>query len=390
MQDKLFLLEELAEQSSKEKAKIIATSKRVASGVVEYRNKNLVDYTARDIYSFSRHNKVIRSAQQELTNYGISSLASRFSTGTYPLHIALELKLSEMTRQPASILFSSKNQAILTLISCILDERDILILSEDLTGPYADAGFLAQVEICTFNAEDPQSLKNALERANFKRRKFVILDTASCYEGVIRDLPTLLSITNQLGAVLVTDESLSFGLIGSHGAGSGNHFNLIELPYAQILDFSAILGSFGAAICGTKELISLLLSRSNVLATEVPLSPVLSASLNEVLNLTELAIAEREKLLNLKNIFSDGILNLQFPNFVKPDLPIITLKFASRRLAGEFQSALFHKGFLSELHYTLKTRSEESFVTFYISASHSIEQINHTLEAISLISSRLS
>jgi 8-amino-7-oxononanoate synthase len=390
MSDKFGLQEELSQLFAKEKAKQLFNTNRKVNYLVEYRGKSLIDFTAKDLFCYSSNPKVLKSIQQDLERNGLSSLSSRFCSGNYAHYHTIEHKLAELTRQSASLVFSSKNQAILTLISSVLDERDALILSEDLSGPYADSAFLAQVDTYTFKPFDPASLRNALERTVFKRRKLVVIDSISNLDGELKDIPAIIQICSEYNSNLVVDESFSFGLIGTTGAGVADHFKLIELPFAKILDFSAILGNFGASIVGSKELIALLLARSNVLANEVPISPALISGLDTSIALMELSLIEREKLQALKNNLVSGINDLKIFSHLSPAIPIVSLRFKSMRLANEFREALIDKGFLTELNITTKSRNEQSYITFYLNTAHTQKHISDALEAISVIANRIS
>lgn len=351
-------------------------------------NKPALDFTVRDCLALTKHPKVIKAATQALQKYGPGAYSTRTQTGTSELHRLAEARICEITGYKSALLFGSKNQAIWTLISCILDERDLLLIDDSLTAPYADAAHLVHCDCLPLPLSTTSALKTGLEKTSLRRRKLAVVSAINSATAAMRKIDDFWPILSAQNVGLVVDESLSFGVLGSRGGGLFDQLNLIDRPLGAVLDFSCLLGINCAAIVGCPELIALIIAHSRTLSNELAVAPQLCATLIQTLDLCELAIAERQKLTELVEQLYLGLQAQGWGDLVRPDTPIINLKFSSLPKASEFQSALLDKGLVCELIPALTTRSEHCFLRFYVTLNHGLADINKLLQEISIIKSK--
>jgi len=364
-------------------------SSPAAPGLVATRGRELIDYTCFDVFGLRKNSKVIKAAQKALEQEGLSTASTRFLSGGRRCHRICEGRLCELLSSQATLIFQSRNQAILSLISCIADERDLLIVSNEIQSPFADAAYLVDSEVAYFDKSNLESLSSIFEHYKSKRTLYLVLDAVSAYSGVISQVPEILTLAQTHKAKLILDESLSFGVLGSRGTGIKEHFKLIDPSLCSLLDFSSFTGAFGAALSGPKDVIERIIVNSRSLAQEVPLSPALTMGLIESFDLLEFKIAERQKLLRLTSIFSEGIDSEFGTSFTAPEIPCVTIPFKKLQSAIEFQAGLFAKGILVETIQDMRPRSETAYLRFVITLDHSTDLFQQTLTAIADLNKRM-
>lgn len=380
----------LNELSDRERQRSISVAVRTATASVQYRSKHLLDFTMRDVYQFSRNTQIIRACQKALLEYGCSATSSRVVTGTNDIHLRCESRLSEMLGTDSSLLFSSRSQAVLSLVSCIASERDTFFISSSIAAPFVDAAYLVDAQCVLFNPADEISLKKALERTVVKGNRFIVLDAVSESTGVQQPVSQIALLAGQYAADVIIDESHSFGFLGSRGCGLYDlHPELRAVCLCSLLDFSTLLGLHGAALTGRAELVSLILARSMAIEYEVALAPSAVTSLCEAFNMLELLVSERAMVQSLVSYFVSALKQEGWPLLVSPSVPVVQLPFENHRIAREFVRALLERGVLSEVMANSFERRPEASVRFVFTVAHSDALVNRTLHAISSIASRV-
>ena len=380
----------LAGLSERELGRRIEVASKPVAASVAFRSSTATDFTSRDVYQFSKHPKVIRAAQKALESSGFSTNASRFSTGTDAQHVRLESRLSEFMGTGSSLLFNTRNQAVLSLVSCLANERDAFVVSSNVRAPFVDAAYLVDCDCAVFNPDAPESLHVVLQGMSNKVNKFIVIDAISSTSGKTREFQPLLEIAAQHDADVILDESLSFGILGARGAGAFDVSpELTRRVLCSLVDFSMLLGLKGAAISGAPELVSLILARSGALEHETPLSLPAVAALLRSIDLLELAAGSRKQLLELGEVLVEGLRSEGWDTIALPAIPVLSLCFDSFRFAREFHRGLFECGVLGEVISGGSERRGEVSLSVFLTVGHKQKDIQKALEAFSTVRKRL-
>jgi len=122
-----------------------------------YKEKKLVDFVNWDLFHVTSNSEVLKIIHRELESVGLGS-NPRLACGTRLHHLELEKRLARFSGFEKVVLFASRNQAVFSLVTALLDERSVAIVDELLQSPVADAAFLVNACIASFNAENLDSL----------------------------------------------------------------------------------------------------------------------------------------------------------------------------------------------------------------------------------------
>lgn len=366
------------------KAELHCASSKTGN-LVETKGKEVVSFSNWDFLDIRNNQRLKRGAQICIEEGGISAPSSRFCGGTTRAHLSCERRLAEFFGTESALLFSSKNQVVLSLITSVFSERDLILADELAHSPIADAAFLVGAEVATYRGADLATLEKELEKNRSGRRRFVFIESVSPLSGALVDLNLAQELARMHGANLIVDETFALGSLGLRGAGCSEEwstFGQAELC-CKYGDLSCGLGVFGAALAGPEILISCVLARSRTAATEAPLPPALARSIETAIDLTELQPIMRGKIRLLAERLRRGISKISSRGLADGSSPIIGLSLDRHRQCVELAGALFQRGFLVDVLPQLKPLSEAAVVRFLVNASHTEKQIDELLQALS-------
>jgi 7-keto-8-aminopelargonate synthetase-like enzyme len=144
--------------------------------------------------------------------------------------------------------------------------------------------------------------------------------------GTLFDLPALHSTLDK-SDVLVLDEAHSFGVLGEHGRGALEHFNI--KPSTQIVrtgTFSKAFGAQGGFILADAQQIDKIKRTSNSFKVSTPLSPVSCAASRESLRLVAKEPQSTIKKLKANIEYANSRLSADgFPQMAANVVPIYHL-----------------------------------------------------------------
>ncbi len=358
-------------------------------GYTTLRGKKLLDFTNWDSLNLNNEPKFISAFQREAEISGVGVAAARTSSGTTPAHFAAEKRLSLFFGTESSLLFSSANQAILSLVSTLLSEGDCVIIDEAIHGRIVDASILVHAESINFDTTNPESLTKAIDSARLYKNKLVVISSVNPVTGEVGDINKLLSITEKSQIPVLIDESYGLGIIGIRGAGA---LDGLPAPSGLLGRFGSLAYSmcaYGGFFTGSKVVTDLLINRSRTFSSEPSLPAAIAAAIEVGMGIIELGHGKRTRINELTTYFRDSLTEAGFKVCPKSPSNIISLKFAKKNAAAELAEGLFHKGILSELIDTRTPSESSTSLRFIINCAHKEREIEDTMAALTDLSKRV-
>jgi len=250
--------------------------------------EGLKDFCSNDYLGLRNHPEVVKAAKKTLEEYGLGSGASQLVSGYTKYHRELEKKLAEFKGTPDCVLFGSGYLANIGTIPILAGEGD-LILSDELNhASLIDGCRMSKAERRVFKHRDYEHLEEILkERRGKFRRVLIVTDGVFSMDGDVADVKALYDITERYDCMLYIDDAHATGTIGE-GMGSLREFGLEWKENVVIMGtLSKALGSYGAFVCGSKELIELLVNRARSLIFTTSIPPALCAGALKGLEIIE-------------------------------------------------------------------------------------------------------
>lgn len=380
---------EFAKLSASESVQEFHSVKYRDNGYVEIRGKKVLNLTSWDFFDLNSNRAVRHALQGEVEESGINSRSSRMSSGTSPAHLLCESRIAKFLSCEKSLLFSSKNQAILSLFSYLLSENDQVLIDEHIQSPVFDACRLSGARPIFFNSANLSTLEK--EFSNFKGLgdKYVFVESISPLTGRKIDLATISEIIGRHGGELIVDESYSIGIQGLRGAGGCEESSLVGKVLCLVGALTYGIPGFGGVIAGGRELIDLLANRSRTFSNEVPLPFGVASCIEKAIDFIEFFQTKRDKLANSTILLRQQLSEVGFLDATQSDSPIVSVMVGKSNEAKEMARALFERGFLVDPVITKTSLSQVGFIRAIVNTLHTDEQLKLYSQAVSDIFQRL-
>lgn len=335
---------------------------------VTYRGRDIVSFASWDLLGIHNHPEIRATLVKCLEQSGIASSSGRYSGGIGGGLAHAEMRIAKFFSAESSLLFSTRNQCVLTAITTLCSEG-VVVIGQSLSSlPLADACALVGAEFAEFDGEE--QLRALLQRHAPARRVLVVLESVSPVTGEWCPIEQLLAVAEGVGAWVMIDESVALGLSGIRGAGSAEKFPSPSSLVARVVGFGAAAGSELCALVSGSELRELLIARSRYLRYEPPPSTLNARLVEGVLDVIEVSIALREKLSARASKVIKAVKAQGWRLLCADDSPILSLWMESLQDARTVQDALLQRGFLVDALPARGVRRNGAVVRALISNLH--------------------
>jgi 8-amino-7-oxononanoate synthase len=224
------------------------------------------------------HPKVRRAAADAALRWGTSSGASRLISGNMSVHAELEHRLADFNGKPAALLFGSGYLANTGIIAA-LAERDRVVFSDELNhASIIDGCRLARAETFVYRHADMEHLQWGLRKAG-DRAALIVTDGVFSMDGDLAPLPELADLAERHRCRLMVDEAHATGCAGPGGRGSVAAAGLGDRVEVVVGTLGKSLGSYGAYVCGSAQLVEYLVNTARPLIfSTAPPPPAIAAA----------------------------------------------------------------------------------------------------------------
>jgi len=292
--------------------------------VITIAGKKYLNFSSNDYLGLSGSPEIVQAVQKSLQRYGFGSGSSRLLAGGSVLHKNLEDSIARFKGTESALIFNSGYSANTGVIPCITSEDDVIFSDELNHASIIDGCRLSRARTLVYRHRDMGRLQALLKKAK-ARRRLVITDTVFSMDGDLAPLNDICEICVRSGAVLYLDDAHGTGVLGG-GRGALAHFGLKAEPWIiQMGTFSKALGSFGAFVAGSEDVIKWISNavRSFIFSTALPSSVIAAAAAG--LRLVQRNPALVGKLWSNRERLYDGLKSLGYEDSASMT-PILTIR----------------------------------------------------------------
>ena len=343
--------------------------------------KSLINFSSNNYLGLSTHPKVIAAAIQAAHDWGAGSGASRLLSGNFQVHLALEEKIASFKKEEAALVFSSGYLGNLTVVTSLLDKRDVVILDRFCHASLVDAARLSGARLWVYPHRDVAILKKRLEAAKKFRRRLVLTDSYFSMDGDVAPLDQLLDVCKKNEALLMVDEAHATGVFGKNGRGLTEHFGLQGQIDVVMGTLSKALGSVGGFFAGKAVLRKILVNFGRGFIYSTAPSPPASASAFAALGVIENEPSLRLKLWDNVRWVRENLSSLGF-DLMGSEGPIIPILVGDTRKCISFYDTLKKEGIFAPAIRPPTVPKRTDRIRLSIQASHSKEDLKRLLGAL--------
>jgi 8-amino-7-oxononanoate synthase len=306
----------------------------------EIYSSNLIDLASNDYLGLSENWEIFEKTVIEFRKLSSRSpKASMLVNGYSEVHVEFESQISKLHGFESGIVLGSGFLANFGLIETLVRKGDELFMDSE----YHASGVVAtkcleKEQVHIFPHNSMESLESALKKSKAKR-KIVAVEGVYSMSGDL--VPKeVFEISKKYDAILIVDEAHSFGVVGENLLGVFDLYNITpEKSHIKMGTLGKAIGSYGAYILASSEIVSFLENRSKPLiySTAPSLFETL-ISLNSINFISENRKRFADEVRKRRELFSKfGI---------SKDALIFPIQIGDSKRALEIRDLLQNSGFL--------------------------------------------
>lgn len=338
------------------------------------------------------HHPAVHAAMVEaLGQFGLSTSASRETTGNTTAHDQLEAALIRFTGMPAAVVVPDGYTANLCIAQALAPAHQIALIDSrshrSIREAVAGAGMFL-VEYDHLDAGHAAEQIEAIRRNPPVQRGFfgqkpglaVFTDGVFTADGSPAPIPELVSVLPEENAVLVVDDCHGLCVLGPKGQGTLSHFGISDPRIVLTSTLAKGLGCHGGVVAGPAQYCDLVRTRASAYICTTPASPAIAAAATEALAVVGREPARLARLRRNAGLLSKSLrrLGLEAP---ETPAPIFAFTLESEQRMRRLHADLMSDGFLAPL-ISYPGGPAACYFRLSVSSEHTPEQISQLSAAM--------
>jgi 8-amino-7-oxononanoate synthase len=356
-----------------------AQSTRIKLGGREF-----INFSSNDYLGLAAHPALGRAVREAVEQFGVGSGASRLICGSLQSHHELESTLAKWQGTEAALVFSSGFAGAQGVLTSLLGPGDVVILDKKAHASMIDGAKLSGATLRVFRHNDLENLEKLLQwAADRGGRVLVASESVFSMDGDHAPLAGIVELKERYGAWLMLDEAHAVGLFGPLGQGLAAAGGLGERIEIRMGTLGKAVGAAGGFICGSRQLVDLLVNKARSFIFSTAPSPAVSAAARAGVELIQGAEGEslRGQLWQRVDELRHGAASLGWKTPAEPSaiLPLIVGEEAKAVATMEhLREAGF---FIPAIRYPTVPRNEAR-LRVTLTANHTVENIQQLVNAL--------
>ncbi len=333
--------------------------------------------------------RVIKAVQEAIEEYGVGPGAVRSIAGTMTLHRQLEQKLAEFKKTERTLVLQSGFNANLAGIGPLLPNAEAAVFTDELNhASIIDGIRLTKAKRYIYKHRDTVDLEQKLKEGKDHPIKVIITDGVFSMDGDLAPMPEIVEVAEQYGAIVMVDDAHGEGVLGDHGRGIVDHFNLHGKVDVEVGTLSKAFGVVGGYLAAEAQLIDYYEQKGRPYlfssALTVPDTAAALKSVEILMESDELV----KRLWNNAAYFKKEMQSLGFDTGIS-ETPITPIMLGESKVAQEFSRKLFEKQvFATPIFYPTVPKGKAR-IRVMISAAHTKEDLDFGLKAFEEVGKEL-
>ncbi len=338
----------------------------------------LISFGGCNYLALAHHTSVAKAVAGQIPIVGLSTSASRETTGNAAPHAQLESALRDFCCHPSALLVPDgyianlaafQGLAALGVTHAVLDER--------AHASIVDAATLASMTIHRFEHLDAVDAATIITK--IPARAVIATDAVFTTDGVLAPIIGL-SKALRRDDYLVLDDCHGLGVLGQQGQGTANELGLSSPQLLVTSTLAKGLGCAGGVIMGNAGVVESARSNATSYICTTPASPALAAGALASLKLLQSDPSIRSKLkANTQRVHT--ILQSHQINTPNIDTPIFAFTIGDETNMRRIENQLLREGVLVPL-MQYPNGPAPIYFRLVVNAMHSQAQLDHLDQAL--------
>ncbi|MCD6446746.1 MAG: pyridoxal phosphate-dependent aminotransferase family protein [Candidatus Marinimicrobia bacterium] len=336
-----------------------------------WNDKKYLFFGGYDYHRLSQHPRVKQSVKRSADQYGLNCGGSRVTTGNHPLHNQLENTISDFLKTESTALLPTGYMANLALFEVFAD-KDIVCYYHPKCHPSLKAAMKMSGLEKHIIPEDMKELDEHIQ--SHGKKPCIITDGLYSFLPPLQDYAEI--VEKYEGAFLV-DEAHAIGILGDHGRGAVEYFNISKKHLLITGSLSKAVGVSGGFVSGLTECVRAIrdtIAYATTSAMPLPMVAAAITSLELLQENTELITDLQQRSLKAKQYLFD--LGYDVP--VIPS-PTISIYIEDHQKVDSLKQLLIDANIYPSL---IRYPEKPDYFRFALSSAHSDEEIEKLLNVL--------
>ena len=246
---------------------------------MRFNGQEVLTWSLNNYLGLANHPEIRRVDAEAAAKWGMAyPMGSRMMTGQTALHEKLEQMLAKFEKKEAAFLFNFGYQGILSTIDSLVSRHDVIVYDAEAHACLLDGIRLHIGDKFKFRHNDIVDCEKVLARACSLAEKngggvLVITEGVFGMTGALGILDQIVALKQKYRFRLMIDDAHGFGVMGPHGRGTSEHFNVMDGVDIYIGAYAKAMATIGGFVASEKDIITYLRynMRSQMYAKALPM-----------------------------------------------------------------------------------------------------------------------
>jgi len=330
--------------------------------------------------------RVLQAVRAGLDRYGLSTTASRETTGNTTAFDDLETALAQFLCAEGSLLLADGYTANIAMAQALATRFRTVLIDAKSHHSVHDAARCAGLTVVTFPHGDTEAAAALARRhadADPAGSVAILTDGVFTSDGAIARLPALLTALPNERSLLVVDDCHGVCVLGPEGRGTVSHYGLSDSRIVVTTTLAKGFGSYGGCIAGPRWFVDLTRTASGIYRCSTPIPPAIAMAAHEAIRIV---LAEPERIDRLRS--NVARLRAAFGTIGLPLradhggalIPIFAFVLDSPERMDRVHRSMLDEGILAP-YIKYPNGPAEMFFRVVVNAAHTTEQIDRLADA---------
>ncbi len=252
---------------------------------MKFRDKEVLVWSLNNYLGLANHPEVRKADAEAAKEWGLAyPMGARMMSGQTSKHEELENSLAEFEGKEDAFLLNYGYQGMISIIDSLLNRNDVVIYDSDSHACILDGLRLHIGKRFVFPHNNMENLDKELERAEKLTQTtgggiLVITEGVFGMAGDLGNLKAIVELKKKHNFRILVDDAHGFGTMGKTGAGTSEHFGVMNEIDLYFATFAKSMAGIGAFVAGKEDVIDYLRynMRSQTFAKSLPMPMVIGA-----------------------------------------------------------------------------------------------------------------
>jgi len=361
-----------------------------------FHGKERLIWSLNNYLGLANHPEVRKADAEGAAAFGMAyPMGARMMSGQTNYHEQLERELAAYVKREHAYLLNYGYQGILSVISSIVDRRDVIVYDSEAHACIIDGMRLHFGKRFVYPHNNIENLETQLKRATKMTAQtgggiLVITEGVYGMSGDLGKLDKIVALKAKYNFRLLVDDAHGFGAMGATGAGTDEHYGVQKDVDLYFATFAKSMAGIGGFIAGDYKVIKYLMynMRSQIFAKSLPMPMVIGAL--KRLDMIRTQPEHREKLWTIVKTLQNGLkeAGLDIGNTESPVTPVMLNGTVGEATQITYDLRENYNIFCSIVSYPVVPKGI-ILLRLIPTAVHTLEDVAYTIKAFKEVKQKL-